>query len=106
MSTLPEKICILPWISVETSPIGTTRPCCLAKDEITYFDEQGFEHKYNLKTHTLEEIYHSPYMQDLRGDFLNGQKPATCQRCWDEEAAGRVIFKTLILINYGLLILN
>jgi MoaA/NifB/PqqE/SkfB family radical SAM enzyme len=90
MSALPEKICILPWISVETSPIGTARPCCLAKDEITYFDEQGVEHKYNLKTHTLEEIYHSSYMQDLRRDFLNGEKPATCQRCWDEEAAGRV----------------
>jgi MoaA/NifB/PqqE/SkfB family radical SAM enzyme len=86
---LPEKICILPWISIETSPIGTARPCCLAKDEITYFDELGYEHKYNLKEHTLEEIYHSRYMQILRRDFLYGQKPATCQRCWDEEAAGR-----------------
>jgi len=87
---LPEKICILPWISIETSPIGTARPCCLAKDEITYYDEKGNEQKYNLKTHTLEEIYHSRYMQILRRDFLYGHKPATCQRCWDEEAAGRV----------------
>ena len=87
---LPDKICILPWISVETSPVGTARPCCLAKDEITYFDEQGYEHKYNLNTHTLEEIYHSRYMQMLRRDFLYGNKPETCQRCWDEEAAGRV----------------
>jgi MoaA/NifB/PqqE/SkfB family radical SAM enzyme len=86
---LPEKICMLPWISIETSPIGTARPCCLAKDEITWADDQRAEHKYNLKTHTLEEIYHSPYMQDLRKDFLLGNKPATCQRCWDEEAAGR-----------------
>jgi MoaA/NifB/PqqE/SkfB family radical SAM enzyme len=84
-----DKICILPWISIETSPIGTARPCCLAKDEITYFDEQGYEHKYDLKQHTLEEIYHSRYMQILRRDFLYGNKPATCQRCWDEEAAGR-----------------
>jgi organic radical activating enzyme len=28
-------------------------------------------------------------MQDLRQDFLAGNKPSTCQRCWDEEAAGR-----------------
>jgi MoaA/NifB/PqqE/SkfB family radical SAM enzyme len=83
---LPEKICMLPWISVETSPIGTTRPCCLAKDEIV--DANGV--KYNLNTHTLEEIYHSEYMQLLRQDFLAGNKPATCQRCWDEEAAGRI----------------
>jgi MoaA/NifB/PqqE/SkfB family radical SAM enzyme len=81
---------MLPWISIETSPIGTTRPCCLAKDEITYLDEQGIEQKYNLQEHTLEEIYNSRYMQLLRRDFLYGQKPDTCQRCWDEEAAGRV----------------
>jgi MoaA/NifB/PqqE/SkfB family radical SAM enzyme len=86
---LPEKICILPWISIETSPIGSARPCCLAKDEITYLDDKGVEQKYNLKTHTLEEIYHSQYMQLLRRDFLYGQQPKTCQRCWDEEAAGR-----------------
>jgi MoaA/NifB/PqqE/SkfB family radical SAM enzyme len=83
---LPDKICMLPWISIETSPIGTTRPCCLAKDEIV--DANGT--KYDLNTHTLEEIYHSDYMRDLRQDFLAGNKPSTCQRCWDEEAAGRV----------------
>ena len=83
---LPEKICMLPWISVETSPIGTARPCCLAKDEIT--KPNGT--KYTLKDNTLEEIYHSEYMQNLRQEFLDGNKPATCQRCWDEEAAGRI----------------
>ena len=86
---LSDKICILPWIGIETSPVGTARPCCLAKDEITYKNEQGIEDKYSLKMHTLEEIYHSPYMQNLRQQFLNGEKPKTCQRCWDEEAAGR-----------------
>ena len=86
---LPEKICMLPWISIETSPIGTARPCCLAKDEITYHDDLGNSHKYNLKEHTLEEIYNSRYMQLLRRDFLYGQQPETCRRCWDEEAAGR-----------------
>jgi MoaA/NifB/PqqE/SkfB family radical SAM enzyme len=82
---LPEKICMLPWISIETSPIGTARPCCLAKDEIV--DTNGV--KYDLNTHTLAEIYSSEYMQDLRKDFLSGNKPKTCGRCWDEEAAGR-----------------
>ena len=83
---LPEKICMLPWISIETSPIGTARPCCLALDEITRANGT----KYSLRENSLEEIYHSPYMQELRQEFLNGNKPKTCQRCWDEEAAGRV----------------
>jgi MoaA/NifB/PqqE/SkfB family radical SAM enzyme len=76
---------MLPWISIETSPIGTARPCCLALDEITR--DNGT--KYSLRENSLEEIYHSPYMQELRREFLNGNKPKTCQRCWDEEAAGR-----------------
>ena len=83
--SLPEKICMLPWISIETSPVGSTRPCCLAIDEITKPDGT----KYSLKENTLEEIYHSEYMQKLRADFLAGNKPETCRRCWDEEAAGR-----------------
>jgi MoaA/NifB/PqqE/SkfB family radical SAM enzyme len=28
-------------------------------------------------------------MQDLRRQFRAGEKPATCNRCWNEEAAGR-----------------
>lgn len=82
---LPETICILPWISIETSPIGTARPCCLAINEIT--DDSG--KKFNLRNNTLKDIYHSQYMQKLRKDFLAGKKPQTCKRCWDEEAAGR-----------------
>lgn len=76
---------MLPWISVETSPTGTTRPCCMAHDEIT--DESG--NKYDLNQTNLETVYHSEYMQDLRRQFRSGFKPSTCSRCWDEEAAGR-----------------
>lgn len=84
--TLPDSICILPWISIETSPVGTVRPCCLARDEIT----KPTGEKYLLKQNNLEEIYQSEYMQDLRQEFLLGQRPKTCSRCWEEEAAGRV----------------
>ena len=82
---LPKTICMLPWISVETSPMGTVRPCCMAHDEIT--DENG--KKYDLNETTLEQAYHSVYMQKLRQDFRSGRKPTTCSRCWDEEDAGR-----------------
>ena len=82
---LPDHICMLPWISLETSPIGTARPCCMAHEEIR--DESGT--KYDLNTTDLTTIYRSKYMQDLRKEFRNGEKPATCNRCWDEEDAGR-----------------
>jgi MoaA/NifB/PqqE/SkfB family radical SAM enzyme len=57
----------------------------MAHDEIT--DESG--KKYDLNETNLEVAYHSKYMQDLRQQFRNGEKPATCNRCWEEEAAGR-----------------
>ena len=83
--TLPKTICMLPWVSIETSPMGTTRPCCMAHDEIT--DENG--KKYDLNETNIEVVYHSRYMQNLREQFRAGEKPATCRRCWEEEAAGR-----------------
>jgi len=83
--TLPKTICMLPWVSIEASPMGTTRPCCMAHDEIT--DENG--EKYDLNKTDLETAYHSQYMQQLRRQFRAGEKPATCNRCWEEEAAGR-----------------
>jgi MoaA/NifB/PqqE/SkfB family radical SAM enzyme len=57
----------------------------MAHEEIT--DESGT--KYDLNTATLKEIYDSPYMQRLRQKFRAGATPATCNRCWEEEAAGR-----------------
>jgi MoaA/NifB/PqqE/SkfB family radical SAM enzyme len=82
---LPNTICMLPWISIETSPMGTARPCCLAQEEIT--DDSG--KAYSLRNTTLETIYRSDYMQSLRQQFRRGEQPATCNRCWEEEAAGR-----------------
>lgn len=83
--TLPKTICMLPWISIEASPMGTTRPCCMAHDEITNEDGK----KYDLNKTNLEVAYHSKYMQDLRRRFRAGEKPKTCNRCWEEEDAGR-----------------
>lgn len=83
---LPETICMLPWVSIETSPVGTVRPCCMAHEEIT--DENGV--KYDLNSTDLTTVYKSQYMQKLRQDFRDGVKPETCNRCWEEEAAGRI----------------
>ena len=76
---------MLPWISIETSPIGTARPCCLAREEITNNNGE----KFDLNKDNLETIYKSDYMKNLRIQFRSGEKPATCKLCWDEEDAGR-----------------
>jgi MoaA/NifB/PqqE/SkfB family radical SAM enzyme len=80
-----DKFCVLPWVSLETSPIGTVRPCCLADDEIV--DDAG--DKFDLNHASFPAIQNSQYMRDLRQEFLDGKQPQTCRKCWREERAGR-----------------
>jgi len=80
-----DKFCVLPWISLESSPIGTVRPCCLAEEEIV--DDQGC--KFDLNTASFGGIQNSVYMKNLRQQFLDRQQPQTCRKCWREERAGR-----------------
>lgn len=80
-----DKFCVLPWVSLEASPVGTVRPCCLADDEIV--DNQG--EKFSLTSATFADIQNSDYMQQLRQQFLDQQRPQTCRKCWNEERAGR-----------------
>ena len=80
-----DKFCVLPWVSLETSPIGTVRPCCLADDEIV--DNAG--DKFNLATASFSGIQNSDSMRKLRQEFIDGRQPQTCRKCWREERSGR-----------------
>jgi MoaA/NifB/PqqE/SkfB family radical SAM enzyme len=80
-----DKFCVLPWVSLETSPIGTVRPCCLAEDELT--DNAG--DKFNLATASFAGIQNSHSMRRLRQEFIDKKQPQTCRKCFREERAGR-----------------
>ena len=80
-----DKFCVLPWVSLEASPIGTVRPCCLADDELV--DDAG--EKFSLLTADFASIQNSRAMTQLREEFLAGKRPQTCRKCWMEERAGR-----------------
>jgi len=79
------KFCVLPWVSLEASPIGTVRPCCLADDEL--INDAG--EKFSLLNANFRDIQDSNSMRSLREQFLAGKKPQTCRKCWNEERAGR-----------------
>ena len=81
-----KKFCVLPWISLEASPIGTVRPCCLADHELT----NNTGEKFNLNTATFSTIQNSHDMRKLRQQFIDGEEPETCRKCWSEERSGRV----------------
>ena len=74
---LPNHICMLPWVSMEVTPMGTYRPCCLYSESIPGLGvSQG---------DTVHDAQHSDYMRDLRSAFLRGEKPDGCKMCWQEE---------------------
>jgi len=85
MSIPQNKFCILPWISLETTPIGTVRPCCLTTSEIPNEHNSA----YNLANDSLHTIRNSTSMEVLRQAFLDGIQPTICNRCWTEEDANR-----------------
>lgn len=80
-----DKFCVLPWVSLETSPIGTVRPCCLAEEELV--DNAG--DKFNLAAAEFTTIQNSHAMRKLRQAFINKEQPQTCRKCWREERSGR-----------------
>ena len=79
------QFCVLPWVSLETSPIGTVRPCCLAEDELV--DDAG--EKFNLATAKFSNIQNSDSMRKLRQEFIDRKQPQTCRKCFREERSGR-----------------
>ena len=85
MNLPQDKFCVLPWISLEASPVGTVRPCCLADDEIV--DDGG--NKFELSRANFQDIQNSAHMRGLRQQFLDSEQPQTCRKCWSEERAGR-----------------
>lgn len=74
------KICTLPWMHIETTPLGEFRPCCLAEQTIPGLNI--------TKGDSIKDAFESDYMEDLRGQFLQGKQPATCAKCWALESAG------------------
>lgn len=79
-----KNLCALPWVGFSNDPNGTVRPCCIYKEHILDKDNKPF---YIQKT-KVQEIFHSNYMENLREQFKNGDKPKGCAVCWEDEKNG------------------
>jgi MoaA/NifB/PqqE/SkfB family radical SAM enzyme len=88
MKTSPEvdftKFCPLPWTSLEATTTGIAKPCCKAADPLVNNNGSAF----NFSSDTISEVWNSAALKEIRNQFLNGEQPKTCQKCWDEESAG------------------
>ena len=74
-----KKLCHNPFIGLDIDPSGKIRPCCkFLNNQIPYFNVNEGIAKYQ----------NSDFLKKLRSDFLAGESPKGCQRCWIEEDAG------------------
>ena len=77
---IKSNVCPLPWTHLEIDVNGGASPCCLYKGSIP--DVKVYE--TDLKT-----IQKHEYMEKLRQQFKNGERPLSCESCWQEEDAGK-----------------
>jgi organic radical activating enzyme len=89
--------CPLPWLHVATRPNGDMRICCVANasgaDTGDYSvglvkNEKG--QPANFGNSLPEEAFNNEYMKSVRTTMLDGKIPASCKKCFDEEAQGIV----------------
>ena len=71
----PKNFCIAPFQSIRQNAYGRNSPCAFGAGE------------WHHGTLTPLERWRSNELNELRTQFVNGEKPKTCQRCWNEEDA-------------------
>ena len=72
---------------IATNASGNFRVCCNStpgKNQI--LDSDG--NSMHLAKHNIEDVWHSEFYQSLRQQFIDGERPTMCQRCFSEEDAG------------------
>lgn len=74
----PKNFCIAPFQSIRQNAYGRNSPCAFGA---------GDWHHGHL---TPEQRWHSKELNQLREEFIQGLRPSACQRCWDEENAGKI----------------
>ena len=91
-------LCAVPWMHLNFEPNGKVVPCCLTSHH-NYFAG-------DLNKQSIEEIWNSSNMKNLRKQFLAGEEPEICATCFDREKvtgeSGRIFhnreFKNVINI--------
>jgi MoaA/NifB/PqqE/SkfB family radical SAM enzyme len=76
---MPATMCGFPFSHLEIDHQGVAKPCCVFNDRVG-----------QVPTQSINEIFYSAKMRQLRNDFLNGTRPAGCSVCWANEYHGHV----------------
>lgn len=71
-----ENFCVLPFMHMTSSVAGWYRVCCSSSHNLKNMSQ---------KDTSIEEAFHSDEMNDIRNQFMKGERPAACNNCWKKE---------------------
>ena len=83
-----DTFCMIPWVSIHTTPTGQAAPCCISR---SCSDNVGVG---NSNKDSLAEIVNSDKMKQLRLDMLKGTKNPECANCHKHDEQGVPSFRT------------
>jgi len=80
-----DTFCILPFAHINSTNDGNFKVCCVS-EEVEILDENNIP--YNMRTHSIQEVWNSDFYKKLRKDLINGIKNPVCDQCWKLEETG------------------
>jgi sulfatase maturation enzyme AslB (radical SAM superfamily) len=86
---MSKTFCALPFKHLCIGPEGTARTCCVSHD---FISDQGAP--MSLTTSTMDQIWNSAYMRDIRRAMLRGERVSACEVCYESEAASGQSYRT------------
>lgn len=86
---MSKTFCALPFQHLCVGPEGTARACCVSHDLVS---EHGAP--MSLSVNTMDEIWNSAYMRNIRRGMLRGERISACEVCYESEAASGQSYRT------------
>ena len=84
-----DTFCVLPFMHVAVNPGGGYRVCCNSnpKNNKIMRDDDPTK-SYRIYKDDIDDVWNSNHYKEIRKQFINGERPETCQRCFREEDTG------------------
>src|SRR5215211_7692826 len=84
-----KTFCALPFQHLCVGTEGSARICCVTSDLVT---DNGAP--MSLTTHSMDEIWNSAYMRNVRRGMLEGKPLTACEVCYASENASGQSYRT------------
>lgn len=88
---MESNYCVLPFKSFSINPSGEIRVCC----------NNGHVPAPYPTLAESDEVLNTDFMQKIRTQFINNEKPTICDRCWKQEEANARSFRYLANNDYN-----